>query len=331
MTNSNDLLNRPKTFSIVITSRCNLDCDFCVWKKSPYPRQDIDLRLLDNILAECKREGYQAVELTGGESCFHPQFKEIVGLIASYGYQFTLVSNGVLWKQYKFLIEDYKDNFNGLSISLDGPKEIHDRYRGKGSYDKVITAVNYFKGKVRLNLKCALGKHNYTYFMDVIKIALDLGIDLEFFDMVLIDGFVMDLSDYARLTSEWMRQAEKITLYSKDHNIKILIRTAGSFADRPFCESLNELNFSINYDGKIALCCAMDYPEFIVGDLNKGDDLNTILKNKLSKSKTIINGTLDLIMNKNINEVLRKDKCSMCRHFLKCKQDKGGVEIRYGE
>src|SRR4030065_85251 len=58
------------------------------------------------------------------------------------------------------------------SVSIDGPEEINDQLRGKGSYKKAITAIEKLsKGGILNGLACALTTINYQHLDHVCELA----------------------------------------------------------------------------------------------------------------------------------------------------------------
>jgi len=69
-----------------VTTRCNLRCRYC------YYRKDVDNRPIDDILADCQRAPGPYI-LTGGEPTIHPQIHEIIEWVKTVG-RTTMLTNG---------------------------------------------------------------------------------------------------------------------------------------------------------------------------------------------------------------------------------------------
>lgn len=84
---------------------------------------------------DCRR-----VSLIGGEVFMRKDWKAIVSRLRSYGMLVNIITNGFVFKDA--IIEDLKQlDLESVAVSLDGPKEVHDKYRQKGSYDRAIQAI----------------------------------------------------------------------------------------------------------------------------------------------------------------------------------------------
>ena len=98
--------------------------------------------------------------LSGGEPLLHPNFAEICEFVRKLVGSVRLSSNGILIPKYIHVLKRY----DGIQISVDGNKEVHDFIRERGSYKRAVDAlylldehrINHGIGFTlnRLNLKC---------------------------------------------------------------------------------------------------------------------------------------------------------------------------------
>src|SRR6516162_9086314 len=171
-------------------STCNLDCTYCFFlsKEALYP--DSSHRMSETTLETYIRrllESHAGPEVTvawqGGEPTLMGVdfFRQSVELVQKYrrpGQQveYTFQTNGILlndeWceflKRHDFLV----------GLSVDGPKEIHDRYRvnkgGEGTFDQVMRGWEHLRRHgVEVNILCTVhaanqdhGRKVYCFFRD---------------------------------------------------------------------------------------------------------------------------------------------------------------------
>ena len=128
----------PIRIEFELTEACNLRCTFCYNSRQPLYTS---LEKASAILESLARQGVLEIVLTGGEPTLHPDFR---GIAAIAGERFNcalLQTNGT------FLDDDLLAfleavGFAGLSISLHGPRDRHDRLTQKeGSYDAAVAAI----------------------------------------------------------------------------------------------------------------------------------------------------------------------------------------------
>ena len=152
-----------ETVSIELTKRCNLECQYCysrVHKKDE--EYELSTEEIKSFLERFRFSGGRRVLFTGGEALLRSDFRELVLYAKSLGLLVDLFSNGTL------IDEEYaaflSENINLVSISIDGPRENHDRVRCvKGSYDKTKKALEYLDAcNAHFSLQCMITSNNYS-------------------------------------------------------------------------------------------------------------------------------------------------------------------------
>ena len=153
--------NRIGNLTLQVTQQCNLRCDYCVYSGKYYTRTHSNKRMsfemakkgLDFLLSHSSACEELRVGFYGGEPLLEfelikrcVEYMETQTKDKAVHYQIT--TNGTLLKGeiLTYLIEKKFE----ITISFDGPKEIHDRYRkfagsDKGSYDTVMQNARYIK------------------------------------------------------------------------------------------------------------------------------------------------------------------------------------------
>ena len=181
---------------------------------------EVGKRALDFLIENSGKRHNLEVDFFGGEPLMNfDVVKELVAYAREIekkhnkNFRFTLTTNGVLIDDD--VIEFANKEMSNVVLSLDGRKEIHDRFRvdyaGNGSFDKIVPK---FK-----RLVDARGGKNYymrgTFthanpdFLEDIKVMLDLG-----FNELSMEPVVCPPGDPAELTDEDMeivkRQYEEL-------------------------------------------------------------------------------------------------------------------------
>ena len=148
-------------FVLKVASRCNLNCSYCyvynkgdsTWKSRPvYMPDDVLDAALDRIRAWCRSNRQERVSILfhGGEPLLagHTRFagwcdRIRAALHGTAQVSFILQTNAVLIDdEWTRIFRAYRV---GVGISIDGPRDIHDRFRvthdGRGSYDDVLAGI----------------------------------------------------------------------------------------------------------------------------------------------------------------------------------------------
>jgi uncharacterized protein len=184
-----------RPFSLLVkpaSADCNLRCDYCFYldKCNLYP-ETTHHRMSDTVLEQLIK-GYLAtnqpmysVGWQGGEPTLMGVdfFTKVVKFQKKYGRTGTRVGNGLqtnatlisdemakLFDEYHFLV----------GCSLDGPAEIHNRYRhtigGKPTYADVLRGIETLKRyNVEFNILILVSQANVTHVREVYRYLVDQG------------------------------------------------------------------------------------------------------------------------------------------------------------
>tara|TARA_B100000427_G_C15475228_1_gene580440 strand:- start:334 stop:1374 length:1041 start_codon:yes stop_codon:yes gene_type:complete len=141
----------PNYAIVYVDGRCNMHCDFCCYAA-------MDARNTSNISPSLWGKIFQRAKsllhltITGGEPFVRKDLFNIISEIIDKSNvpRVSIKTNGFYLKRIKEcvpqLIKKYKNTEITLSISLDGPEEIHDKVRNfKGAYNKVLETIDEMK------------------------------------------------------------------------------------------------------------------------------------------------------------------------------------------
>jgi uncharacterized protein len=147
------------TVLIKVASRCNINCSYCYvynmgdtgWTDMPNQISRETMRVLARSLGDLSQaqQGAFAVVLHGGEPLLLGAAKLRYLLSMLRGVlpnecALSLQTNGILISDD--ILDLCSETRTTLSVSIDGPRHIHDRFRvghtGQGTYDKVLEGIN---------------------------------------------------------------------------------------------------------------------------------------------------------------------------------------------
>jgi MoaA/NifB/PqqE/SkfB family radical SAM enzyme len=132
----------PLFASYNVTGRCNMRCVFCDWWKTDIPELPTK-KALAAIDAVCSL-GVSFFDLSGGEPLLRKDLNVLAKRAASHGCLVSMNTNGTLLNERR--VCEVEDIFDVVVVSLDGPKEVHDKIRGvPGTYDKAVEAIRLLK------------------------------------------------------------------------------------------------------------------------------------------------------------------------------------------
>ena len=148
-----------KALCLHIAHTCNLNCSYCFASQGKYHGDravmsfEVGKRALDFLIENSGTRRNLEVDFFGGEPLMNFQVvKDLVAYARSIekekgkNFRFTLTTNGVLVDDD--VIEFANRECHNVVLSLDGRKEVHDRYRvdyaGKGSWERIVPKFQKF-------------------------------------------------------------------------------------------------------------------------------------------------------------------------------------------
>jgi len=141
--------------------------------------------------------GCKAIQLHGGEPLLNPRLADLVAHCSSLGMFTGIATNGLSMTadKAKALIDA---GLGSIKFSLDGPKEMHNRLRGrKDAYEKQIRAMKLVQEldvdqKVYKSIRSNVSSLNLERIDEVMEIARDLSIrDVQFAFYSVIDETIV--------------------------------------------------------------------------------------------------------------------------------------------
>jgi len=174
----------PFIYQILVTLRCNLNCDFCFQQKIRNEIPELSLEEIKKIIKQVP--AWSVLTLTGGEPFLRKDFYEILDYtLKEKRLRCNIVTNASLIDD-RYISQFVEKRLFLLGISLDGIGATHDRLRNKpGLYDRVIdvikeiqTAKKASKSKFPLiDIKTLVMRENFSELYDMLKLAETLGAD----------------------------------------------------------------------------------------------------------------------------------------------------------
>jgi MoaA/NifB/PqqE/SkfB family radical SAM enzyme len=151
MSSSNFLQKQGLTSAnLEVTQKCDSRCVSCnIWRMpessltddTTSRREELSFDDHTQILDELSTLGCKTVQLHGGEPLLNPRLADLVAHCSSLGIFTGIATNGLSMTPDK--AKDLVDaGLGSIKFSLDGPKELHNRLRGrKDAYEKQIHAL----------------------------------------------------------------------------------------------------------------------------------------------------------------------------------------------
>jgi len=177
----NKALKAPLQVDFNLTNRCNLECDYCYASANERFEEIKELKRKEifNLFKEFSEIGVLKVSFSGGEPLLRKDIKEIILLSKDFPFTTILLTNGTLISE-EIAKAIKKAKVSLVNVSLEGPKaEIHDKIRGKNSFNKALQGIKILKEKnITFSIGTTLNSINITHIFEMIDFVAALGAKL---------------------------------------------------------------------------------------------------------------------------------------------------------
>ena len=203
-----------KALCLHVAHTCNLNCSYCFASQGKYHGEravmsyQVGKQALDFLVAHSGSRRNLEVDFFGGEPLMNFQVvKDLVAYARSIekqhgkNFRFTLTTNGLLVDDE--VIEWANRECSNVVLSLDGRKQVHDRFRvdyaGNGSWERIVPKFQKFvqaRGGKDYYMRGTF-THQNPDFLEDIRVMLDLG-----FSELSMEPVVCAADDPSALTEQ---------------------------------------------------------------------------------------------------------------------------------
>ena len=184
--------NVVKALCLHVAHTCNLNCEYCFASQGKYQGEralmsfEVGKQAFDFLIANSGSRRNLEVDFFGGEPLMNwDVVKQLVAYARSVekehnkNFRFTFTTNGMLIDDD--VIDFVNKEMHNVVLSLDGRKEVHDRFRkdyaGKGSYDNIVPRFQKLvekRGGKDYYVRGTFTHNNVDFVNDILHMA-DLG------------------------------------------------------------------------------------------------------------------------------------------------------------
>ncbi|MBQ7373209.1 MAG: thioether cross-link-forming SCIFF peptide maturase [Clostridia bacterium] len=203
-----------KALCLHIAHVCNLNCSYCFASQGKYHGEravmsfEVGKRALDFLIENSGSRRNLEVDFFGGEPLMNfdvvkrlVEYARSVEKEKNKNFRFTLTTNGMLIDDD--VIEFANKEMSNVVLSLDGRKEVHDKFRvdyaGKGSWETIVPKFQELvekRGGKDYYMRGTFTHHNPDFLEDI-KTMLNLG-----FTELSMEPVVCASGDPSELTQE---------------------------------------------------------------------------------------------------------------------------------
>ncbi|OGR01172.1 MAG: hypothetical protein A2284_08170 [Deltaproteobacteria bacterium RIFOXYA12_FULL_61_11] len=166
---------RPELCVWELTLACNLRCGHCGSSAGTARPDELTTAECLGLVDDLSLLGCRLITLSGGEPTLRPDWPLIARRIRSSGMAVNMVTNGLTMTE-ALAAEVREAGLANVAVSIDGPPEVHDEIRAKGSFQRALAALQTLRGAgVSTAIITTLHTLNLDYLDYLYRLAKDQG------------------------------------------------------------------------------------------------------------------------------------------------------------
>lgn len=144
-----------------ITLACCFSCAYCGSCGGKARDNELSTEECIDVARQLAQLGCRRVSMIGGEVFMRADWQTIVKSLTSRNIAVCIITNGYTLTER--IIQALKDcRIESVAVSLDGPEDVHDAFRQKGSYKRAIDTIEILtKNNIPTSVISALRADNY--------------------------------------------------------------------------------------------------------------------------------------------------------------------------
>ena len=153
-----------------LTLACCFSCAYCGSKAGRAREGELSTRECLNVARQLADMGCRRVTLIGGEVFMRDDWPVIAKALTDWGVKVAIITNGFLFTDGE-IARLKAANVESVAVSLDGPEQIHDAFRQKGSFQRAMTAIDRLIGNgIHVSVISTLHSRNVPYLKEMYEI-----------------------------------------------------------------------------------------------------------------------------------------------------------------
>lgn len=123
-----------------ITLACCFSCQYCGSKAGTARENELTTEECLDVAKQLAEMGCERVSMIGGEVFMRQDWPVIAKALIDRNVNVSIITNGYLFTE-ETLAKIKNTGIESIAISLDGPEEVHDLFRQKGSFKRAMKAL----------------------------------------------------------------------------------------------------------------------------------------------------------------------------------------------
>ena len=188
-------LEVPSLAQWMATLRCGLSCEHCLAVSHESGFTDMPIEKVRGLIDEVAAMGVREFLVTGGEPLAREDLGEVIEYLGSRGVNWSLNTAAMPDAGLRQVMTRHRPGF--VAVSLDGPKQVHDGFRGKaGAYEEATEAIRFYKSLgIRVCAGTTVTTRNYDYLDETFHLVVAGGADQWGIHLLVPEGKAVDRPD----------------------------------------------------------------------------------------------------------------------------------------
>ncbi len=170
-------LETPSLVQWMATLRCGLSCAHCLAVSEESGFSDMPLEKVKGLIDQVAQMGVAEFLITGGEPLVREDLGEIIEYLGHKSINWTLNTAALPEEGLRRVVARHRPGF--VAVSLDGPRQVHDAFRGKvGAWEAALEAIRFFRSLegVRVCAGTTVTRGNYDWLDETFHLVAASGV-----------------------------------------------------------------------------------------------------------------------------------------------------------
>lgn len=245
-----------------VTNKCNLSCGYCSTNSTPEAEFGPDREQWEHVVDLIADVDPVRIGVTGGEALVRDDLPEIISRLPE-APMLSIDTNGLLLEEK--WCEEF-ERVNHISISVDGPKLVHNSQRG--AYDAVMKNIEWALDKdIEVRSTVTLTENNIDVVKDTVRYLDELGVTGVGFNRIRAVGRNAD-NNYDLDAEKYTKQVAEAEALARDRGMAVSSSGwYGSYFEHADTEGLPSCfcgvyRATIRYDGSVLPCQMLSYDNY---------------------------------------------------------------------
>lgn len=255
----------PHLVQWMATLQCGLRCAHCLAAGDQAGQKDMPLQQVKALIDEVADLGVREFLLTGGEPLVREDLVEVIAYLGHRRVNWSLNTAALPEPELRQVISQHRPGF--VAVSLDGPRAVHDEFRGKaGAYEEALASIRFFKSLrgVRTCAGTTVTAGNYDCLDETFHLAVGSGADQWGIHLLVPEGRAAGRRDLFLSRSQLKRLIKFVGHKRRYFNVQMadeigyLGLMEPSVRDRPMTCGAGRSQCVILPDGSVLPCTTLD-------------------------------------------------------------------------